>query len=407
MAAERGERLAENVAHFARVLRKAGLPVGPDRTLLALEVIEAVGLDRREDVHAALGSVMVRARDQQHIFDAAFAAFWADPHLLEKVLHLMLPTISGRGSKEHEKKPRRLEEALRADQSPAVPPVDPAHEEGEEHQIDAVMTFSDRERLRHADFESMSTDEYLQASRVAQTIDLPLRPILIRRARPATRGRVDLRRTLLRMARAPDTVAPAYSCPQRKRPALVLMVDVSGSMERYARIFLHFAHGLTRRHKTTHSFVFGTRLTPLTAVMRERDPDEAMKAAAREIEDWSGGTRIAGTLHEFNWQWARRILSRNAALILVTDGLDRDENGDLRRESALLSRFAHEFVWLNPLLRYDGFEPRAAGIRALLGSVDRFLPVHNLDSIESLGRSLGRQRHRGQFERKHHIGRPR
>ncbi|MEZ5727675.1 MAG: VWA domain-containing protein [Burkholderiaceae bacterium] len=330
MSLRRGNRIAENITHFVRVLRRAGLPLGPDRTLLALQVLEAVGFERREDVHAALSSVMVRSRDQQPVFDAAFAAFWADPKLLEKVLQLGLAPSPALETPNAERPSRRLQEAFRPD----VPDLaGPGHDAPSQSpgapQPDARDTYSAREKLRHADFESMSTDEFLAATRMVRAIDLPLRPIVVRRRRPAQGGRIDLRRTLLRAVRMPDTLTPAHARAQRKRPPLVMMVDISGSMERYARVFLHFAHALTKRCKSTRTFVFGTRLTNLTAVMRERDPDDAMSAAAGAIEDWSGGTRIASTLHEFNRLWARRVLGRNAALILVTDGLDRDENGDL------------------------------------------------------------------------------
>ena len=159
-------------------------------------------------------------------------------------------------------------------------------------------------------------------------------------------------------------------------------------MERYARLFLHYVHGLTRRYLKVHTLTFGTRLTNITRSLRHRDPDEALAQADAQVHDWKGGTRIASCLDEFNHRWARRLLTGNAALLLVTDGLDRDEQGELARSAAQLRRLAHQIVWLNPLLRFDGFEPRAAGVRALLPHVDRFLPVHNLASLADLGRAL-------------------
>jgi len=299
---------------------------------------------------------------------------------------MALPTIQGRGEKQKQRaRPRRVEEALAAAgpkrPEPAAPPDD-------EMRIEALLGHSDRERLRKADFEAMSVDEYRTAMRLAESIELPLRPIRTRRRAPSTRGHFDLRRTMRRMAKTPDTIVPSRTAPRRRAPPLVILLDISGSMERYARLFLHFAHGLTRRDRRVRTMVFGTRLTPLTRVLRSRDPDAAMQAAADRIQDWSGGTRITTSLAEFNRVWARRVLTANASMLLVTDGLDRDEGGELAHQAALLARFARELVWLNPLLRFDGFEARAAGVRALLPHVDRFLPMHNLDSLQALGRAL-------------------
>jgi uncharacterized protein with von Willebrand factor type A (vWA) domain len=167
-----------------------------------------------------------------------------------------------------------------------------------------------------------------------------------------------------------------------------VLLDISGSMDRYSRVFLHYVHGLTRRHPHVHTLTFGTRLTNITRCLKDRDVDVALQRADEQVQDWKGGTRIASCLAEFNQRWARRLLGGNAAVLLLTDGLDRDENGHLADAAAHLRRMAHQIVWLNPLLRFDGFEPRAAGVRALLPNVDRFLPVHNLASLADLARAL-------------------
>jgi uncharacterized protein with von Willebrand factor type A (vWA) domain len=205
----------------------------------------------------------------------------------------------------------------------------------------------------------------------------------------SSRGRVDLRATMLAMARQPQTLVPRFSEPRTELPTIVVLLDVSGSMDRYARLMLHYLHGLTRRHLKVHTLTFGTRLTNITRALRNRDPDQAMDLASRQVQDWKGGTRIASCLDEFNHLWARRLLGANAALLLVSDGLDRDEHGDLSRAARQLRLFARQIVWLNPLLRFDRFEPRAAGVRAILPNVDRFLPVHNLASLADLAIALG------------------
>jgi uncharacterized protein with von Willebrand factor type A (vWA) domain len=388
-AAGRESLIADNVVHFSRVLRRAGLQVGPDRVLAALSALEALGLERRDDVHAALSAVMLDRHEQQAIFDAAFDAFWRDPKLLEQLMLAMLPKVTGRADPAH--RPRRLTEALAPPRpEPSREPAAQARED--EIRFEATLTFSDRERLQGTDFESMTAEEFAVARRLAEEVPLPVAPVRRRRHESATdhdpNARIDLRATLQRMARRPDVLWPARTRPRTELPPIVVLLDISGSMERYARLLLHWVHGLTRRHLRVHTLTFGTRLTNITRALRHRDPDLALRHAAAQVQDWKGGTRIASCLDEFNRRWARRLLGESAALLLITDGLDRDEHGDLDRAAAQLRRHAHRVVWLNPLLRYEGFEPRAAGVRALLPHVDRFLPVHNLQSLADLGRAL-------------------
>lgn len=381
--------LAENIVHFSRVLRASGLPVGPDRVLAGIAAVEAVGLDRRDDVHAALSAVMLDRHEQQTIFDAAFDAFWRDPKLLEQLMHALLPKVQGRADQERAPLPNRLAEALAPPRADPPPPRGPSAQK-EEVTFDATLSFSERERLQQADFETMTAEEFALARRLAEQVPLPVRPVKRRRHEPAAKGTLDLRASLQHMARQPETLAPSFTRARVETPPLVVLLDISGSMDRYARLFLHYVHGLTRRHVRVHTFTFGTRLTNITRALRFRDPDVALKMADAQVQDWKGGTRIASTLGEFNRRWARRVLGANAAVLLVTDGLDRDERGELERAAAQLHRLAHEVVWLNPLLRYAGFEPRAAGVRALLPHVDRFLPVHNLTSLADLARALRR-----------------
>jgi uncharacterized protein with von Willebrand factor type A (vWA) domain len=378
--------LADNIVHFARVLRSAGMPVGPDRVLAAIEAIEAVGLGRRDDVHAALSAVMLDRHEQQSLFDEAFAAFWRDPKLLEQMMAQLLPKITGRGDRERPRRPNRLADAL---SPPRAADADkPAADKRDEIEFETTFTHSEQERLQRADFESMTAAEFELAKKLAEEVPLPFAPVRRRRHAASSRGRIDLRATLLAMARQPQTVVPRFSQPRTELPTIVVLLDISGSMDRYARLMLHYVHGLTRRYLKVHTLTFGTRLTNVTRALRHRDPDLALELAEAEVKDWKGGTRIASCLDEFNHLWARRLLGGNAALLLVTDGLDRDEDGDLSRAARQLRLFAHQIVWLNPLLRFDRFEPRAAGVRALLPNVDRFLPVHNLASLADLATAL-------------------
>ncbi|HEX4234202.1 MAG TPA: VWA domain-containing protein [Caldimonas sp.] len=376
---------ADNVVHFARVLRNAGIPVGPDRVLAALEAIEAVGLGRRDDVHAALSAVMLDRHEQQALFDDVFAAFWRDPKLLERMMAELLPKITGRGERAKKTRPNRLADALAA---PTADPGRPPQHPDDQVEFETSFAFSDRERLQRADFESMTAAEFELAKKLAEEVPLPFAPVRRRRHETSTRGRIDLRATMLAMARQPETLVPRFSRARSELPTIVVLLDVSGSMDRYARLMLHYVHGLTRRYLKVHTLTFGTRLTNITRALRHRDPDLALELASAQVQDWKGGTRIASCLDDFNRHWARRLLGANAALLLVTDGLDRDEHGELTRAAAQLRLFARQIVWLNPLLRFDRFEPRAGGVRALLPHVDRFLPVHNLASLGDLATAL-------------------
>ncbi len=329
---------------------------------------------------------MLDRHEQQPLFDDVFAAFWRDPKLLDKLMAELLPKISGRGDREKKRRPNRLADAL-APAAPVDAPQAPPRPD-EQVEFETSFTFSDRERLQRADFESMTTAEFELAKKLAEEVPLPFAPVRRRRHAASARGRIDLRATMLAMARQPETLVPRFSRPRSELPTIVVLLDVSGSMDRYARLMLHYVHGLTRRYLKVHTLTFGTRLTNITRALRHRDPDHALELASAQVQDWKGGTRIAACLDDFNRHWARRLLGANAALLFVSDGLDRDEHGELTRAAQQLRLFARQIVWLNPLLRFDRFEPRAGGVRALLPYVDRFLPVHNLASLAELATAL-------------------
>lgn len=380
-------KLGENIVHFARVLRSAGLPVGPDRVVLALKALEHAGVDQRVRVHAALSAVLIDRHEHQPVFDSAFNAFWKDPKLFERLMYLTLPKVQGRGSKENEKRQNRVQDALAGTQAPGDRPVQtPAQDE--KIDLEAVLTFSDSERLQRADFETMSAEEFALARKIAETLPLPIPPVLTRRHASAARGALDLRAMARHSARDPFSATLSFKRRKRRDPPLVVLCDISGSMQRYSRVFLHWIHALTRKHGNVSTFTLGTRLTPITRCLKARDVDEAMKAAGAIANDWHGGTRLKTCLAEFNRTWARRVLTGNASVLLFTDGLERDDGGGLGEEARRLKRLARKVVWLNPLLRFDGFEPKAAGIRAILPHVDAFLPAHNLDSLRDLGAVL-------------------
>jgi uncharacterized protein with von Willebrand factor type A (vWA) domain len=382
---------ARNLVNFTRLLRAAGMPIGPDRTRTAVEALQAVGLTHRADVHAALSAVLLTRHEQQPLFDAAFEAFWQDPKLFDRMMAALLPRISGRGQAETApKRPARLNQALSAPRELNAPRPEPEAEAGDEEQFDALLTWSDRERLAHRDFDTMSVEEFEQACHLVRSIVLPLQALQTRRWSRSARGALDLRGSLRNTARDPLCARVLRRSRSRRQPPLVMLIDISGSMDRYARVMLHFAHALLQGRERVNVFTFGTQLTDISRALRHRDPDEALAAAAQAVSDWSGGTRIGPCLETFTREHARRVLTGNAALLLVTDGLDRAEDGQLGQAAERLSRFAREFVWLNPLLRYEGFQPRASGVRALLPHVDHHLPVHSLDRLADLAQALRR-----------------
>jgi uncharacterized protein with von Willebrand factor type A (vWA) domain len=380
---------ARNLVNFTRLLRAAGMSIGPDRTKVAVEALQATGLERRDDVHAALSAVLLTRHEQQVLFDAAFDAFWQDPKLFDRMLAALLPKISGRGQAQNApKRPARLNQALSPQREPSAPRPEP--ESGDEEQFDALLTWSDRERLAHRDFEAMTVEEFEQACQLVRSIRLPLKTLQTRRWSRSPRGALDLRATLGRTARDPLLARVLRRSRVSRQPPLVLLIDISGSMERYARVMLHFAHALLQGRERVNVFTFGTQLTDISRALRHRDPDEALAAAAAAVSDWNGGTRIGPCLDQFTREHARRVLTGNASLLLVTDGLDRAEDGQLGEAAQRLARFAREFVWLNPLLRYEGFQPKASGVRALLPHVDHHLPVHSLDRLADLAQALRR-----------------
>lgn len=391
-AGKRSEgRFAENIMHFARALRAAGLPVGPGTMLDAVRAVEASGLRRRDDFYWALHSVCVQRRDQKELFDQAFQIFWRNPELLEKMMSLLLPVIHpdvpADQGKDNKKTMRRVAEALAGTQR-----NEPKLSEEKEIEVDATLTFSDEEKLQSKDFEEMSSEELDKARKAIQRMRLPIPEIRTRRFAPKADGRrIDMRRSFRATLKSGgDVVTLQRRARVRRHPPLVILCDISGSMERYSRMMLHFMHAVTNDRDRVHCFVFGTRLTNISRHLRQKDVDLALEKVGEQVEDWSGGTRIGATLAEFNLNWSRRVLAQGAVVLMITDGLDRDAGEGLEHEVERLRKSCRRLIWMNPLLRFDSFQPKARGIRAILPHVDEFLPVHNLQSLQDLSAALSR-----------------
>jgi uncharacterized protein with von Willebrand factor type A (vWA) domain len=381
-------KLADNVMHFARVLRGAGLPVGPDKVIDALKALQVAGIGSRTDFYWTLAALFLDRREQFEIYDQAFHIFWRDPKMLERIMAMFLPEVSGRADPQ-DPSSNRLADALARET--AQPPRE-ADDAPEETELDATLTVSERELLQHADFETMTGAELAQAKKLIAELRLPIPAITTRRLAPDARGRsVDMRATLRASLRSSSAIIPLRRrSPQRRHPPLVVLCDISGSMSRYSRMLLHFLHAITNDRDRVHTMVFGTRLTNITRHLRHRDVDVALAGVSAAVADWSGGTRIGASLHEFNRRWSRRLLGQNAVVLMITDGLDRDLGRDLGKEMELLHKSCKRLIWLNPLLRYEGFEPRPLGVRIMLPHVDDFLSAHNIDSLIALGQALSR-----------------
>ncbi|OIQ45113.1 MAG: VWA domain-containing protein [Roseobacter sp. MedPE-SW] len=399
-------KLAQNITHFARALRKAGLPIGPGRVIDAVEAVAAAGFTSRQDFYWALHACFVSKPEHRVVFGQIFRLYWRDPRFLERMMEALLPSVRG-VQEEQAAKPgeKRAAEALLDGANQDVEAPEPPEEEGTEIEVDASLTISSEERLRSLDFEQMSTDEVARAKQILAQIKLPVQPMLSRRLMAAKRGdRADWRRSFREAARRGGDIQSIARAKRRQRwPNLVVICDISGSMSHYSRIVLHFLHAVANAKGAgwarVHGFTFGTRLTNITRHMATRDVDAALAAAGAEAQDWEGGTRIGACLHEFNRDWSRRVMGQGAVVLLITDGLDRDDPKALAHEMQRLHLSARRLIWLNPLLRWDGFAVKAQGIRAMLPHVDSFRAGHSIASLEDLVQAISDERDSGEKAR--------
>jgi uncharacterized protein with von Willebrand factor type A (vWA) domain len=371
--------IADNVIGFARALRAAGVPVGPGAVIDAMAALQLIEIGNRSDVFTTLESVFVKRHEHALIFAQAFELFFRPAEDWKNMLDSVpLP--------EHaRKKPppasRRVQEAL---SQPSMTEQPQAQEQ------DLKLSVSDKEILQKKDFAQMSAAEIAEVIRAIAKMSLPQAQLETRRYQTDPRGlRLDMRRTLRASLRTGGEIIDIRKLGRIEKPApIVALLDISGSMSEYTRLFLHFLHAVTDARKRVSVFLFGTRLTNVTRALRARDPDEALASCSSSVEDWAGGTRIATSLHSFNKLWARRVLGQGAIVLLISDGLEREADDRLAFEMDRLHRSCRRLIWLNPLLRYGGFEAKAQGIKMMLPHVDEFRPVHNLSSIEGLIKAL-------------------
>jgi uncharacterized protein with von Willebrand factor type A (vWA) domain len=368
-------RTADNIIGFARALRTAGVPVGPGAAIDAVNAIQLVEIGNRADVFATLQAIFVKRHEHALIFAQAFDLFFRAADEWKQMLDSV--PLPDQPRKKPPPASRRVQEAFSQSQITETPQA-----KAEE----VRLSVSDKEILQKKDFAQMTAAEIAEVTRAIADMKLPQAELRTRRYRPDARGlRLDMRRTLRGSLRTGGDIVDIYRLGRIEKPApIVALLDISGSMSEYTRLFLHFLHAITDARKRVSVFLFGTRLTNVTRALRARDPDEALASCSSAVEDWAGGTRIATSLHTFNKLWGRRVLGQGAIVLLISDGLEREADARLAFEMDRLHRSCRRLIWLNPLLRYGGFEPKAQGIKMMLPHVDEFRPVHNLKSIEGL-----------------------
>ncbi len=392
--------LLPNLLHFARILRAAGIEAGPGRLKTAAQALASIDLKRRDNVYFALRAALVSHRDDLALFDYAFGRFFfgAEPGAAAM--------------------PRRGPALAREPRNPAARQAGGAAQErrgsldvlsdltdnpSAPAQTQVVATYSALEVLRAKDFEKMSAQELEATKRLMRLLQLAVAPRRSRRLRPLSSGRtLDLRRLMrLNLRLGGEMLRLTWRGPKLKRRPLVLLCDISGSMERYSRLLLHFVHAVKTALEDVEAFVFATRLTRISRCLRTHDVDAAVSEVATAVQDWASGTRIGDALGEFNRRWGRRVLGQGAVVVIISDGWDRGQVDLLREEMARLQRACHRLIWMNPLLGQTDYQPLTVGMAAALPYADDFLAAHNLASLESLAALLAEERQRRPVRRQH------
>ena len=382
-------KLADNITGFGRALRRAGVKVDSQKIALANTAALAVGLAEREDLSAAFEAVMISREQDRLVFRELFDVYFQDPKVANKLLAQLLPSSGGKA--EPSKRRPRVQEALQAQKKfgqQAMP-----NQEDQKLEFDAVMTASDIQRLQHADFNALSATEYRLVESLARNIHLPLPQFASRRSRPASSGaRMHWPGVMARAARTGGELIHLPRLTRRQQPLpLLVLVDVSGSMERYSRLLLAFLHAATKNSnacKQRDVFAFGMGLTDLTPAFKQADTDAMLKQASQAIEDFAGGTQLGASLGSLRTLHGRRLVGRRTVVLVITDGLDTGEPQALATELAWLRRRSRRLLWLNPLMRFDGYAPLAQGAAALHANAHGMLAVHNLSKLEELAASL-------------------
>ena len=374
---EEHKRLIQAVVEFTGLLRKAGLKLGPDITLKTTEALLVLPPVSHQDLYWTLYACMVTNQDQQEIFTQVFALYWGNARLPDSGLAVSLPRskIKTRGEKSFSK--RTLDAFKKKHQEPSDPQTE----------IDLLkLSWSDREQLSHMDFESMSSEDYLKAQKLLARLKIIFNPVKIRRFKKTHQPRqIDFRRTLKQSAKmSGQVISLKYKQPKKVYPSMLILIDISGSMSRYAQIMLQFAYLLNKTRRHVHVFLFATRLSCVSTDIGKGDIDQALGRIGDKVDDFNSGTRIGECIKDFNYNYLKRTINSKSEVLFVSDGLDRGDAGVLDKHFGRLKRSCKRLIWLNPLLRYRHYQPQAKGASTIFPYADQMLPVHNLASLEQL-----------------------
>jgi len=373
-------KILDNILRFIRLLRKSGVKVGSQSSIDALKAIKILKIGNRKEFYWALFSNLINRNEDKEIFDQCFYLFWQNPKIMEQMFNLLLPQIGNQKAPENNKKTiKRINDVIQK------PNINKKEDQKDEIVFDAQMSWSNKSTIKSKDFEMMSLDEINIAKQEIKKLFIGLQKEKTRRLNKFYQGsKISPKDTLKRGIKNNGLVNLVYKNKLERPKPLVILIDISGSMESYSRIMLFFSHLLMELNKNIEVFIFGTKLTKITKFLNNKDIDHSLYKIGISVTDWAAGTKIASSVRNFNQYWARRTLTHNQTLLLITDGLERDDENNLESEIKRLSMFTSNLIWLNPLLRYKDFEPKVKSIKTILKHVDKFIPIHNVDSIQNL-----------------------
>lgn len=392
-------RLVNNIIYFCRTLRRAGVPVAPSQIKDLIRAVEVVGFSKKSDFMDTLRACLITRPEHSEVFEQVFNLFWRDPEFINKIMQTLLPFAQNK--QDEAPKPKAAENrAADAMTDPMQKNLQEHAKTTEELVLDAQFSFSQNERIAAMDFEQMSNAEVVDAERAIAQLDFKVPKTYSRRYRTSALGqRIDIRSTLHHSRRSGGELLKLVKKRRiERKPDLVFLCDISGSMSTYSRMIMHFVYAISNQSaghqnwSSVHAFTFGTQLTNISHLIKGDDPDVALNNIGKNVTDWDGGTQIGSNLEQFNIKWSRRILKSDTVVILVTDGLERGNIELLETQLERLKLSSHQIIWLNPLLRFDAFQPLAQGIRAIKKHTSRLVSCHNVNSLANLSSVIsGRQ----------------
>ena len=380
-------KLDKNIIFFARLLRASGISIGSGSILDSIESVKLIEFTKKSTFFYALQTSLIKRPEDMKIFEQAFHLFWQNPRFQDRIRDLLLPQTQLTGNQEEkEELAKRIQETLAKPQNPKS-----EIDKQEKLLIDASGTASETQIFKEKDFEMMSGEELKKASQSIKEIliKMPKKPFR-RFEKNSLATKISIRSSLKEAKKNFGLVIPKFVKKKDKPRSVVVLIDISGSMENYSRMMIHFVHNLRQHHKQVSAFLFGTKLTNITNQLKNKDIDVALKEVSKATNDWAGGTRIRDSIFLFNKTWVRRVSSSSSLIFLISDGLDRDHNTDLFNQMERLQKSCYKLVWLNPLLRFKDFLPKSISIKRILLNVDAFLPIHSVESIQNLTSSIAK-----------------